>query len=227
MVDLGLWPQWQEWQAVCSLEFRPAKQTKVIYKWSCSSRWLLSDNLLPTKVSATSPNRAPRRTDAKTHDPMGGRFPWEPWLNTAAPCRSCVLIHQVSGVVRHLILWDTEKEKRLFCQKIYISSWSCRCGLTLSIFQSDGHGRKSVGQGAESPGPGLSFCSGFIPSSKCWCSVLIQSCNVWVFWTYFPTNYMSGIHIFKLTYSLLVFKLSWLSCGGKYLHFEALWSQYV
>lgn len=28
---------------------------------------------------------------------------------------------------------------------------------------------------------------------------------------------MSGIHVFKLTYSLLVFKLSWLSCGGKYI----------
>lgn len=135
------------------------------------------------------------------------------WLNTVAPCHSCVLIHQVSGVVRHLILWDTEREKWLFCQKIYISRWSCRCGLTLSIFQSDWHRRKRVGQGTESPGPDLSFCSGFSPSSKSWCSVLIQSYNLWAFWTYFPTNYMSGIYVFKLTYSLLVFKLSWLSCG--------------
>lgn len=149
------------------------------------------------------------------------------WLNTVAPCHSCVLIHQVSGVVRHLILWDTEREKWLFCQKIYISRWSCRCGLTLSIFQSDWYHRKRVGQGTESPGPVLSFCSGFSPSSKSWCSVLIQSYNLWAFWTYFPTNYMSGIHVFKLTYSLLVFKLSWLSCGGKYLRCEALWSQYV
>lgn len=80
--------------------------------------FLLISSLL--KSLPPPPNRAPGRTDAKTHDPMGGRFPCEPWWNTAAPCRSCA---QTSGLrccetfnlVRH-----REGERTVLSEDLYL-----------------------------------------------------------------------------------------------------------
>lgn len=109
------------------------------------------------------PNRAPRRTDAKTHDPMGGCFPCEPWRNTAAPhCRSCAYTSGLRCCETFNLVRHREGEMTVLSEDFYLP-------LELSVWLDSVHLpirltlQKECRAGHWEPGPSPQFLFRFHP----------------------------------------------------------------